>query len=125
MRSALVSLLILCAISTSCSLLKSHSRPKGEQVKGTLDKFIKQQNPDASVDSIGNVDFNRSGNYLTVEFQFRDFAYKDDNGAKQMIASGSGTAGYDLNDDGSWILDSVTIRGPGSAKNFQPKMKLE
>lgn len=125
MRLVLIGLLTFCTLLTGCSYLNSNSRPKGEQVRAALDKFIKQENPNASIESIGNVDMNAAGNYLVVQFDFKDFVYKDDAGAKQTLASGKGSAGYDRAGDGSWSLDSVTVGQPDSPRNFKPNLKLE
>jgi hypothetical protein len=105
------------------SLPFSTPNPTPEQIDAALAKFIKQDNPNASVSpSFG---FKRvTPDAFSVDFQFNNFAYKDESGATQTIASGKGSAMFNKR-TGKWVLDSVFIGEPGSQKSFYPNIEFQ
>jgi outer membrane lipoprotein-sorting protein len=70
MKLILAFLLMICVVLAGCSA----SKPSAEQMEAALDRFIKNDNPNATATTVG---ITPSERYIAVDFQFTDFSYKD------------------------------------------------
>ena len=118
MKLTFILLLIACSVLAGCG----GSKPTPEQTISALDKFIKQDNPGATI-SVSDVE-EATPDYFTVHFLFTDFSFKDEKGAGQKLSSGKGSAGFSRSARGKWVLDLVTIKEPGPFKNFEPDIEV-
>ncbi len=121
----LILLAAICAGSACSSLGLGKAKPTPEAMSAALTKFITQDNQYAKIEGM-SINKDSMDTYISVKFGCKNFSYKDKNGEKKSVYSGTGNAGFKINDSGKWILEDVGIveSGETDSRNFSPKIEL-
>lgn len=102
-------LAFLCLLLVGCSMSKLPP-PSPEEVRATLDKVIKKDNPDASY-SITSTDVHSTGTLVTVKISFEKFKFRAGDGKERDFSAGKATATFDLK-NARWILKTLQTSEP-------------